>query len=285
MKSSLGIVTMLRNEGPYLVEWIEYHRLVGVSRFWLYDNGSTDDGLRRLQPYIAKGVVELTPWPTVDNPPRRRERIIRQLNAAKDGFRKARGKVEWVTHLDVDEFLLPMQEHDVPSCLKKHFSEASGVYVNWRMFGTSGVTVPLGDPLLSKLTSCAVRDHSENSVGKSLVRPEAVNIDAIWYVHHFPLLSGFYVDGGKNRLSFNVRNDLVKNDQHFDAYLRINHYNLRDEHFYQTRRRPDAVEGRLVKKLDRLTEHHEAFSKDRDTTIVKYLKREHPAAYCERWKR
>lgn len=57
MKGAFGVVTLFRNEGPYLVEWIEYHRLVGVDRFWLYDNGSTDDGPRRLQPYIAKGVV------------------------------------------------------------------------------------------------------------------------------------------------------------------------------------------------------------------------------------
>ena len=280
---ALGIVTMFRNEGPYLVEWIEYHRLVGVDHFWLYDNGSTDDGPRRLQPYIAKGIVELSPWPTADNPPRRRERIIRQLGAAKDGFRKARGRVEWATHVDVDEFFLPMHTHDVPACLKKHFSEASAVYINWRMFGTSGVTVPLGDPILSKLTSCAVRDHSENSNGKSLVRPEAVNLDAIWYVHHFPLLRGFYVDGGKNRLSFNDRNDLVKSSKHFDDHLRINHYNLRDEHFYQTRRLPDAEKGRLDKKLDRLIEHHAVFGKDRDKMILKYLKREHPEAYRERW--
>jgi len=285
MKSALGVVTMFRNEEPYLVEWIEYHRLVGVDHFWLYDNGSTDDGLRRLQPYIAKGVVELTPWPTEDNPPRRRERIIRQLNAAKDGFRRASGKVEWVAHIDVDEFFLPMQGHDVPACLKRHFSEASGVYVNWRMFGTSGVTVPSGDPILPKLTSCAVREHSENSVGKSLVRPQAVNIDAIWYVHHFPLLSGFYLDGGKNRLSFNARNDLVKNSRHFDEHLRINHYNLRDEHFYQTHRLPDAEKGRLDKKLDRLVQHHDDFSKDRDKKIIKYLKHEHPSAYHERWGR
>lgn len=279
----LGIVTMFRNEGPYLVEWIEYHLLAGVSQFWLYDNGSTDDGPRRLQPYIARGVVELTPWPTTDNPPRRRERITRQLDAAKDGFRQARGKVEWVAHVDVDEFILPMQDHDVPTCLKKHFSEASGVYVNWRMFGTSGISIPLGNPILPSLTSCAVREHSENSVGKSVVRPECVDLEAIWYVHHFPLQSGFYLDGGKNRLSFNARNDLVKNNSSFDEYIRINHYNLRDEHFYQTRRLPDAAQGRLDKKLDRLVQHHEDFNKDRDKKIIKYLKYEHPSVYRERW--
>lgn len=283
MTATLGIVTMFRDEAPYLVEWIEYHLLAGVSRFWLYDNGSSDDGAGKLAPYVARGVVELTPWPTADNPPRRRERIARQLGAAKDGFRRASGVVDWVAHVDVDEFFLPMEDRDVPTCLDKHFSEASGVYVNWRMFGTSGVTVPAGDPILRELTSCARRGHPENSVGKSVVRPEHVDLGSIWYVHHFPLRTGYYVDGARRRLSFDARNDLVKSGDHIDDHLRINHYNLRDEHFYRTRRLPDAEKGRLDKKLDRLVEHHAEFGKDTDRKIIKYLKKHYPAAYRQRW--
>ena len=30
--------TMLRDEADALVEWIEYHRLLGVEHFYIYDN-------------------------------------------------------------------------------------------------------------------------------------------------------------------------------------------------------------------------------------------------------
>ena len=36
----IAIVAIAKNEGPYLREWIEYHRLVGIKRFYLYDNES-----------------------------------------------------------------------------------------------------------------------------------------------------------------------------------------------------------------------------------------------------
>ena len=39
----LAVCAIYRNEAPYLREWIEFHRLVGVERFFLYNNESTDD--------------------------------------------------------------------------------------------------------------------------------------------------------------------------------------------------------------------------------------------------
>ncbi len=35
-------VAIAKNEGPYIREWIEYHRQVGVQKFLIYDNESTD---------------------------------------------------------------------------------------------------------------------------------------------------------------------------------------------------------------------------------------------------
>ena len=45
------ISTMLQNEADALVEWIEYHALLGVEHFYIYDNNSRDDLRRRLQRY------------------------------------------------------------------------------------------------------------------------------------------------------------------------------------------------------------------------------------------
>lgn len=278
----LGVVTMFRDEAPYLAEWIEYHRLAGVDHFWLYDNDSVDDGRAVLAPYVAEGLVEILPWSTPGRPPLASERD--QMGALRDGLYRARRKVAWVAMIDVDEFILPMKDRTIPRCLERHFSDACGVYVNWRMFGTSAATIAPGDPILTELTACSLPSHPENNNGKSLVRPNQVDIDAAWYPHHFPLRhEARYFDGGLNELKRNGR-DWRVHGEHFDAYIRINHYNLRDEHFFRTRRLPAAQQGALNKSLDRLLEHHESFGKARDRKIVDFLEEHHREAFRKIWK-
>ncbi|MEE1110133.1 MAG: glycosyltransferase family 2 protein, partial [Lachnospiraceae bacterium] len=41
-KHALAVVVIVKNEELYIREWIEYHRLAGISHIYLYDNGSTD---------------------------------------------------------------------------------------------------------------------------------------------------------------------------------------------------------------------------------------------------
>jgi hypothetical protein len=43
--------TMLRDEADAIVEWIEYHALLGVEHFYVYDNNSRDGLRQRLQRY------------------------------------------------------------------------------------------------------------------------------------------------------------------------------------------------------------------------------------------
>jgi len=44
-------------------QWIEYHRLLGVEHFYIYDNNSEDTILARLQAYMDAGVVTYIHWP------------------------------------------------------------------------------------------------------------------------------------------------------------------------------------------------------------------------------
>jgi hypothetical protein len=70
MRAYLSASTIYRDAASYLAEWIEFHRLMGVERFFLYDNGSTDGHRDVLAPYesghpvatVADAVRRL-PWP------------------------------------------------------------------------------------------------------------------------------------------------------------------------------------------------------------------------------
>lgn len=52
----LSIMAIVKNE-KYIQEWIEYHLLVGVQHFYIYDNESTDGLKDRIQKYIDDGIV------------------------------------------------------------------------------------------------------------------------------------------------------------------------------------------------------------------------------------
>jgi len=57
-----AICTMVQDEGMYLLEWIEYHRLVGIEHFFLYNDRGTDNSEKILKPYIDAGVVTWINW-------------------------------------------------------------------------------------------------------------------------------------------------------------------------------------------------------------------------------
>jgi hypothetical protein len=265
----LAITTMFRNEAPYLKEWIDYHSMSGVEHFWLYNDKSTDNWQEVLQPYIEQGIVEVIYWPTPIGSPW----TINQMEAFKNGINLAKGKTKWLAIIDTDEFLLPMRDRNIPEYLNNHFSNASAVYVNWRNFGTGGVYVPLGEPILTRLTACSLPTHSDNSIGKSIVRPESVDLINVWYPHHFPLKpSATYVNGNLQMMPFSGI-DLKTDGNHYDQYIRINHYVLRDEGFYQNVRLAKVNQGFGNKNL--LLEHYVSFSETQDYSIIDFINKNH----------
>jgi hypothetical protein len=259
---------MFKNEACNLQEWIEYHRLAGVEHFWMYNNGSTDNWEEVLDPYIKEGLVEVMYWPT---PSPQTSWVMVQVGAFKDGIQRARGQARWVAVIDIDEFLLPIVDKNIPDCLKKRFSKASAVYVNWRNFGTSHLSLPKNEPFLFKLTSCSLRSHSNNAIGKSIVQPDKVRLENIWYPHHFPLQTGcFYVNGDNIPMEF-LGIDLPTDGKQHEKFLRINHYALRDDdYFYNVRLRNADPSKKAL-----LTEQYNSFSLTKDNQIIKYLKKNH----------
>ena len=59
----LSVTAIFRDEAPYLREWIEYHKLLGVEHFYLYNNLSQDKCNEVLAPYVKNGEVDLIEWP------------------------------------------------------------------------------------------------------------------------------------------------------------------------------------------------------------------------------
>jgi len=102
---------MVQNEAPYLLEWIEYHRLIGIQHFFIYNDRGNDESGAILKPYIEAGVVSWINWNgniTVDqsvNVPADPSYTRNQRYALADCIYN-RGKLtKWIGIWDIDEFL------------------------------------------------------------------------------------------------------------------------------------------------------------------------------------
>lgn len=135
MGSYLDVCAIYLNEAPFLREWIEFHRLVGAERFFLYDNGSTDEHLDVLAPYLEDGVVVIHEWPGRQRP---------QEPAYDDCLQRHGPESRWIAFIDLDEYLFSPTYKPLPEILAD-YEQHPAVVANWAMFGTSGhLTKPAG---------------------------------------------------------------------------------------------------------------------------------------------
>lgn len=110
------------DEAPFLREWIEFHRLVGVDKFYFYSNESKDRYKAVLHPYIESGVATLIEQPVVLSP--NGKQAITQCHGASAAhthqhtshlvsaayarcLKDYGAQSRWMGFFDVDEFLYP----------------------------------------------------------------------------------------------------------------------------------------------------------------------------------
>lgn len=259
-KYDLAICAVFQNEADYLREWIEFHKLVGVKHFYLYNNLSNDTYYQVLGPYIQSGEVELIEWGYNTNPDGSNWSTI-QLMACHHAINLSKNAVKWLAIIDTDEFLFPV-EIDSLSEFLLDYEDVGALCVNWQMYGTSGIKkIFPGHLLIEDLIYKAPMDYSANVHVKSIVRPECV--ERLESPHSCAFLPGFYQVNPNKELFFGPYSS-VQIDK-----IRINHYWTRDEHFFynvKVPRRQKWQDGGCIQRANDM-------NKEIDTSIFKYVPR------------
>lgn len=254
----VAICMIFQNEAPYLKEWIEFHKLVGVTKFYLYNNRSSDHFAEVLEPYRKSGVVELINWPYTPN--KRHGWVEIQCNAYNHAVKHTKGKVKWLAVLDSDEFLFPVEVMTLPEFLKD-FKHAGAVAVNWQLYGTSGVKkISPYELMIEKLTFKAATEYEENAHVKIIVNPKRVK--KFKSPHRAIYKSGYYAYNSNNRVISGSITSYILTDK-----IRINHYWSRDEEFFhrfKVPRREDWADGGSYERLQNI-------NKEEDPAIMKYV--------------
>jgi len=180
----VSIVLMIKNEAKFLQEWLEFHILMGVSKFYIYDNESTDNIKEILEPYIRDGLVEYIFWQSMEW---ENYKDNNHFRACRDALERCRYKTKWMVVLDSDEFIQPINSKDLREFLLP-FDNAgvAQIGVNWHVFGTGGhLKAPNG--LLCE--NYRFR-QGKNSLNKNIVNPRSV----IEILVHYHKVSGATVD-------------------------------------------------------------------------------------------
>lgn len=126
------MITSMRNEAPFVLEWIAYHRLIGFTDFLIYTNDCEDGTDALLDRLAALGIVTHVP-----NPRRGRKTVQWQaLSRARN--HKLTRRADWIMVADVDEFLVVHAGDGRLDDLFAAAPDAQGFAVPWRMFGNSG---------------------------------------------------------------------------------------------------------------------------------------------------
>lgn len=176
---------IVRDEGPYLLEWIAWYKLLGVQQIVIYDNESRDESVKILPALQRAGEIALNSWPD-------RAGEAPQIPAYRDAIRRC--STEWIAFLDVDEFVVLHQHPDLPALLGSMSDECSAIAFNQRFFGSSGLQSHEDRLVIERFIRTAPPGHPLNQWIKTVARAE--RIKEMTNPHGVELASGYYADPG-----------------------------------------------------------------------------------------
>lgn len=209
-KYNASLTAIIKNEAPYILEWIEYHRLIGFTRFYLYDNDSEDNLANVLAPYVEAGIVNL-------------EHLHgkkQQLHAYELAIKKSKHESKWLAVIDLDEFITIKHSSSINAFLSEYDNRGiSEILLGWKIFGSNNRRSKEEGLVIERFTRCG---SSKAPIAyKAILNPRKF----LDFLHpHYAFVTGKVIDGDGKRMYYYP----FKEDKYLPSSLlenaSINHY-------------------------------------------------------------
>lgn len=225
---SLTVVSTMKNEAPFLLEWLAHHKAIGFERFLICWNDCEDGTDRMLQRLQDLGLV--TQHPT----------SLRKGGIQRSALRQARrypevADADWIYICDADEFLnIHVGDHSVRALIEAT-AGADVISVPWRVYGSGGVETYEDRPVTEQFLRCelpfdAVTNPKAGQMVKSLIRDQA---RFARFGLHVPVAAG--EDAGTFRFAYPGGAPVDDGAPEF-GIAQVNHYVLRSLDSYLVKR-------------------------------------------------
>lgn len=185
------LFSTMRDEAPFVLEWVAYHMEIGFDRIIVFSNDCTDGTDQILASLAAEGLIT-----HVDHAPSPDQSVAEQV-AEQIRVRRMIADGDWAIWLDADEFLNIHPGDGRVDDLITAIGDARGMCISWRVFGDAGQDRFPGAFLAEPFDQCAVPGEAWQNV-KTFFR---YGPDVIELFQHKPILAPEFWDSGGRFLS------------------------------------------------------------------------------------
>ena len=132
-KEQYTVVSTMKNEGPYIIDWVAHNKVLGFDDIVVCTNDCTDPTVEILQRLQELGFVT------------QHNTIVRRAGIHRSALRQATRRyaevkdAKWVFVCDVDEYLnIKIGDGSVQALVEASGNDADIISVPWRIFGPDG---------------------------------------------------------------------------------------------------------------------------------------------------
>jgi hypothetical protein len=253
----LSIVACFLNENDYLKEWIDFHILMGVNHFFLYNTGVIDTYLSPKHEIYIENFVKKDNYKMVseviktENQEDKYKLILEdplpilkpyiekgiityipwkksfdQAEIYNQAYRTYGNTSFWMAFLDIDEFLYPNNPNEDLKLILHTFRNYPSIAVHSLFFGSSGHLKKSNQPVLERFylrasDDCPIKGY--NDLTKIIAQPK--------YIRKFKNAHSCYLINDIKGVNTNrefIRNKAC-NRPIYHNILRINHYHVKSK--------------------------------------------------------
>lgn len=157
-------ITTVKDEAPYLLEWVAHHRAAGVTDFLVFSNDCSDGTDKILKALQMAGIVRHMPQEKLSG-----QSI--QWQALKEAWKHPlRKKADWILVSDVDEFVnIRVGNHCFEDLIGAVSPEADAIVLQWRLFGHNG-NIDVADTPVTEQFTHAIPANENYPIAASLIK-------------------------------------------------------------------------------------------------------------------